>query len=60
MGRTPVHSEHPSRPSFDRDFANNLELLQQAPQNHEDAKRKVCVTILPLIYLNQFKGSRTR
>ncbi|KAF9512787.1 hypothetical protein BS47DRAFT_1345048, partial [Hydnum rufescens UP504] len=43
MGRTPVHSDHPSRPSFDRDWANNLAEVREAPVDHADAKRKALV-----------------
>jgi hypothetical protein len=45
MGRTPVHSDHPSRPSFDRDWANNLTEVREAPVDHSDAKRKVCTLV---------------
>ncbi|KAF9513966.1 hypothetical protein BS47DRAFT_1382187 [Hydnum rufescens UP504] len=43
MGRTPAHSDHLSRPSFDRDWANNLTELREVPVDHADTKRKALV-----------------
>ncbi|KAG8944193.1 hypothetical protein FRC03_002148 [Tulasnella sp. 419] len=42
-GRTPVPSEHPSRPSFDDTQEMLAYLLHQAPKNHQTAKRMALI-----------------
>ncbi|KAF9220142.1 hypothetical protein BS17DRAFT_739680 [Gyrodon lividus] len=42
-GRTPAPSSHPSRPSFDSRKALIMYMLKEAPQSHQNAKRKALV-----------------
>ena len=40
-GRTPVPSEHPSRPSFDDAGETIMHIVEEAPQDHQTAKQLV-------------------
>ncbi|KAH7889119.1 hypothetical protein F5I97DRAFT_475539 [Phlebopus sp. FC_14] len=42
-GRTPVPSEHPSRPSFDYTKEKIMVEIKEAPKNHEEAKAQALV-----------------
>jgi hypothetical protein len=38
---TPDPSQHPSRPSFDNQRDENMFIIEDAPQDHRTAKKKV-------------------
>lgn len=40
-GRTPIPSDHPSRPSFDKDKKYLQETIREAPKSHVEAKDQV-------------------